>query len=147
MWGGGLVTIVHKCVNSANIHSNCDNQHNQVIVSRAHIVAIIWWKSVTAKYLQCSNDNIYPAMDRYYQLYLLSSCIDLAWRHLIVLAPAQLTIYWFWKAGKLSTTTLHCLSLLWGRWIWTIDNNKPGNSHGSLSSWSLHSIDAFLFIP
>ena len=32
VWGRGMVTILHSCVPTANIHNNCDNLHNQVIL-------------------------------------------------------------------------------------------------------------------
>ena len=31
VWGGGLVTLIHTCVDSENVHSSCNN-HKQVRV-------------------------------------------------------------------------------------------------------------------
>ena len=72
-WGGGMVSIIHQCVNPANIHNNCDNQHNQVIVI------------IVLPLLFSFNENIQLFLSKYsetdinYALCLASE--TLAWRH------------------------------------------------------------------
>ena len=67
VWGpgvGGMVTIVHACVHTANIHNNCDNKYNQVLTRSISIhlvqmntISIII--SITQKmYLVCAGLRI-----------------------------------------------------------------------------------------
>ena len=73
-WGGGMVSIIHQCVNSANIHNNCDNQHNQVIVI------------IVLPLLYSFNENIQLFWSKYSETDIINYALclaseTLAWRH------------------------------------------------------------------